>query len=1082
MRAAAAPAALAAAALVLLAGQASGAGDPPAGSAKLRGDLAALVAGDAALDPRLRDLVPGLRAGEVPFLALLTAPGDDARRAELEAAGARVLRSYRSTPLVALVGSPVTVLRVAALPSVARLAPVEVVTALADEPVPDQRRGTPADVGAPPLWQAGVTGKGVRIAVIDTGIDPTHPDLDDQDFRHWTSLLNAPKIVDGRDFNGGVCRPLTFVDGHGHGTHVAAIAAGTGEGGPARDDDGRIVGVAPDAEIAVGKALTDAGAGVNSDLIAAMEWAAMPPDASPTGCSVGAQVVNLSLGSEARPNRLNSESDVDLVGLVANRLAVRYGTLFVAAAGNSGPFEGSVLEAPGAASQVLSVGATAKDWDVIHDDTLSGEPCAGWAHDPSPPDAVAHPCGDRFAGTTGPASLSSLSSRGPSAEWLRPDVVAPGYNIVSAQAAAGTAIASQDVNPGTRADPLYATASGTSMATPAASGASALLLSSYRGRFGTWPSGSSGTAAPDRAPAYALVRAALMNTATTDLLEARVIGFGDIFPVVAYEPRNIRDDPYVGPFGEGAGKIDVGRASSALTSGLVAYSAGPAAGADAGPRDFQGTWQAGAVAPGTSSVQRFVLQAAPRSGPFAVSFSLWPGRPSDGMRVLPSSWVRLPGGLTVQAGGSATVDFRLSVPATAGPGAYGATVLVRLSSGTILHLPVLVTVPLHDADTAAGSVGAQGAYASDRDVFGKTDTIWPSVLGAANGAGADWTVFPVDLAADLGEVVVSAWDTTGAADETYDLYLYDSRLDLVASTHPFTSDRSGVTDATAARTPSSESAPALLRVATPAGGRHYLAVNRAHVVDDPPGYPTQSVGSFALRLDEVRAPAEPVVATLTYDGDVAFVQGRPGVLAAHLRNAAGAGVAGRTVSFALDGEAACCSAPTDYAGLAQAPLDPAGLTAGVHELVATFEGDTHWQPASVSQLVLVLGADGGPSAGGGGKVTGGGWFKPGQGGKVELVASAKGAAAPTGHFRLRDRDASVDVSLDAYSALVVSGSTATLTGTVRFADGRPNASFVLELKDGGEPGKAHDTVRFRLPASGYDRSGTLGGGNFQIDA
>ena len=86
------------------------------------------------------------------------------------------------------------------------------------------------------------------------------------------------------------------------------------------------------------------------------------------------------------------------------------------------------------------------------------------------------------------------------------------------------------------------------------------------------------------------------------------------------------------------------------------------------------------------------------------------------------------------------------MPAASAPGAYGATVLVRLSSGMILHLPVLVTVPLHDSDTRAGVVGTQGAYASDRDVFGKADTVWPSVLGAANGAGADWTVFPVDLA------------------------------------------------------------------------------------------------------------------------------------------------------------------------------------------------------------------------------------------------------------------------------------------------------------------------------------------------
>ena len=358
------------------------------------------------------------------------------------------------------------------------------------------------------------------------------------------------------------------------------------------------------------------------------------------------------------------------------------------------------------------------------------------------------------------------------------------------------------------------------------------------------------------------------------------------------------------------------------------------------------------------------------------------------MRVLPATWVKLPGGLSVASGGSKTVDLKVTVPATASPGAYGATVLVRQSSGTILHIPVLVTVPLHDANTAAGSVGPQGAYASDRDVFGKADTIWPSVLGAANGAGADWTVFPVDLANDLGEVVISAYDTAGAADETYDLYLYDAHLDLVASTHPFTSDRSGVTDVTATRTPSSEASPALLRIPTPAGGRHYLAVNRAHVVDDPPGYPSQSVGSFALRLDEVRGTAVAAAAALTYDGDASFVQGRPGVLAVHLRTPAGAGIAGRTVTFAFDG-AACCAATTDYDGLAQVPFDAAALVPGVHELVAAFAGDTHWQATSVSQLVLVVGADGGPAPGGG-SVSGGGWIKPVEG-KVDFTVSATGA-------------------------------------------------------------------------------------------
>jgi subtilisin family serine protease len=104
---------------------------------------------------------------------------------------------------------------------------------------------------------------------------------------------------------------------------VAGIATGTGEGNSASTgDDGLHAGVAPGAELAVGKALTDAGAGVNSDLIGAMEWAAMPEDTSLTGCSIGADIVNMSLGSEARPDRLHSGEDKDLVSLTLNRLAV----------------------------------------------------------------------------------------------------------------------------------------------------------------------------------------------------------------------------------------------------------------------------------------------------------------------------------------------------------------------------------------------------------------------------------------------------------------------------------------------------------------------------------------------------------------------------------------------------------------------------------------------------------------------------------------------------------------------------------------------------------------------------------------
>src|ERR687896_763547 len=95
-----------------------------------------------------------------------------------------------------------TVSEVAGLPWVDWLAPIEVVEALTHEAEVDEARNTPADVGAHVFWDADVTGEGVRIAVLDTGLDPLHQDLDDLDFRHWMPdlahqpLVNDPKVVD----------------------------------------------------------------------------------------------------------------------------------------------------------------------------------------------------------------------------------------------------------------------------------------------------------------------------------------------------------------------------------------------------------------------------------------------------------------------------------------------------------------------------------------------------------------------------------------------------------------------------------------------------------------------------------------------------------------------------------------------------------------------------------------------------------------------------------------------------------------------------------------------------------------------
>ena len=88
-------------------------------------------------------------------------------------------------------------------------------------------------------------------------------------------------------------------------------------------------------------------------------------------------------------------------------------------------------------------------------------------------------------------------------------------------------------------------------------------------------------------------------------------------------------------------------------------------------------------------------------------------------------------------------------------------------------------------------------------------------------------------------------------------------------------------------------------------------------------------------------------------------------------------------------------------------------------------------------------------------------------------------AIPTGELQWRDRAAGVEMTLVAYRTMSVTGSQATLSGTGRLGDGR-TVSFVLSATDTAEPGKGADSVRLRILETGYDRAGTLGGGNIQL--
>ncbi|MEU1144280.1 S8 family serine peptidase [Streptomyces sp. NPDC005863] len=174
-------------------------------------------------------------------------------------------------------------------------------------------------IGTPAAWEAGLTGKGVKVAVLDTGVDAGHPDLKDR-------VAESKSFIPGEE----------VADRNGHGTHVASTVGGSG----AASDGRKEKGVAPGAALAVGKVLGDEGTGSESEIIAGMEWAAKDVDA---------KVVSMSLGSQ------EASDGTDPMAAAVNSLSEETGALFVVAAGNTGA--PSAIGSPGAADAALTVGA-----------------------------------------------------------------------------------------------------------------------------------------------------------------------------------------------------------------------------------------------------------------------------------------------------------------------------------------------------------------------------------------------------------------------------------------------------------------------------------------------------------------------------------------------------------------------------------------------------------------------------------------------------------------------------------------------------------------------------------------------------
>jgi serine protease AprX len=282
--------------------------------------------------------------------------------------------------------------------------------------------------------QLGLTGNGIGVAVIDSGIAASHEDLDGS-FR-----TTRERVVHFKDFtrqpNTRLWMSAVASDEFGHGTHVAGIIAGSGDA-----SSGRRTGVAPGAHLVGLKVLDASGEGYISDVIAAIDYAVS------VRSTYNIRIINLSVAAG-----VFDSYRVDPLAQAARR-AVDAGIVVVAAAGNlgrndAGETQFGGITSPGNAPWVLTVGASSHQGTIRRSDD----------------------------------SLAGFSSLGPT--WIdfgaKPDLVAPGVGIESLAAPQSSLYStlSDYLLPGTRTDGFrpYLSMSGTSMAAPVVAGTVALML------------------------------------------------------------------------------------------------------------------------------------------------------------------------------------------------------------------------------------------------------------------------------------------------------------------------------------------------------------------------------------------------------------------------------------------------------------------------------------------------------------------------------------------------------------------------------------------------------------------------------
>ena len=277
--------------------------------------------------------------------------------------------------------------------------------------------GTASLIQADDLWSKGITGAGVDVALIDTGVVPVN------------GLTGPDKVYHGPDLSFEAMDPsVTYLDTYGHGTHMAGIIAARDDEAPApsRQDHANYYGIAPDARIVSVKVGNAFGITDVSQVLAAIDWVVQHRNSE----GLNIRVLNLSFGTDGVQSYM-----LDPLTYAAE-VAWRSGIVVVAAVGNEG-FGSSKLNNPAYDPHIIAVGAAdTKGTNAYSDDTI--------------PD---------------------FSSRGDGTR--NPDFVAPGQSIVSLRNP-GSFI--DDHYPTGYVSDRFFKGSGTSQSAAVVSGAVALML------------------------------------------------------------------------------------------------------------------------------------------------------------------------------------------------------------------------------------------------------------------------------------------------------------------------------------------------------------------------------------------------------------------------------------------------------------------------------------------------------------------------------------------------------------------------------------------------------------------------------